>query len=174
MRGRAVAWRPGPRHALAIARQRDVVAVDADTGRRLWRLDTAGAIALAWSADGKYVLALTPRGYELSLGTGSHLAGVDARVSAAAFAPRGHRLAEVRRTRAGSAVSVGGRVLFQGTGTFRDLTWSPDGRWLSFTWPEADQLVFVRATGKRRIEAVANVTAQFESSSIPRVAGWSG
>lgn len=170
--GTAAAWRPGSRHVLAIAGTGELRAVEADNGRVLWRLDTPGARAVAWSADAKYLLALTPRGFELDVGSGSHLTGVDPRVIAAAFAPRGHRLALVRRTKSGSTLSVDGHVRFQGTGTFADVVWSPDGDWLAVSWPAADQLVFVRASGERRIEAAANLADQFESSAFPRIAAW--
>ncbi len=49
---------------------------------------------------------------------------------------------------------------------------SPDGRWLAAGWPEADQLVFVRTSGRRQIRAVSNVTAQFRSRSFPTIQGW--
>lgn len=49
---------------------------------------------------------------------------------------------------------------------------SPDGRWLAAGWPEADQLVFVRAVGGRQIRAVSNVSAQFRSRSFPTISGW--
>jgi len=170
--GQAIAWRPGPRHVLAIGALGTLRAVDVDTGTILWTLDVAGVRDLAWSADGKFILALTRRGYELLLGVGSHLAGIDAGVAAGAFAPRGRVPALVRRTAGGSEVRVGRDLRFQGTGTFRDVLWSPDGRWLAVTWPEPDQLVFVRASGPRKIEAAANFSRQFESTTLPRLGGW--
>ena len=82
------------------------------------------------------------------------------------------RTARVRREGGTSQVLVGGRLRFEGTGTFREPTVSPDGRWLAFVWPEADQLVFVTASGPREIEATANLTAQFDGVATPRLAGW--
>jgi hypothetical protein len=78
----------------------------------------------------------------------------------------------VRRADGASELVVGGRVRFEGTGTFRDVVWSPDGRWLGVAWPDADQIVFVRASGPRRIDAAANLTAQFEGTMAPKIAGW--
>ena len=49
---------------------------------------------------------------------------------------------------------------------------SPDGHWLAATWPEADQLVFLRTSGGPAIRAVSNVSAQFRSRSSPTIAGW--
>ena len=167
--GRAAAWLPGSVRLLAVAGPSGVSLVDANTRRTRWTAPVR-AEKVAWSADGTRLLALgagrytvlSPAGKVLSTGAASD----------AAFAPRGHALAVVRRTEAGSELSVDGRLRFQGTGTFTDATWSPDGRWLAVSWPEADQLVFVRAAGPRRIEAAANVSAQFESASPPRVSGW--
>ena len=49
---------------------------------------------------------------------------------------------------------------------------SPDGRWLAATWPEADQLVFLRTAGGPSVRAVSNVAAQFRSRTSPTIAGW--
>ena len=169
MPGRAAAWLPGSVHLLAVAGPRGVSLVDAERRRTRWTAPVA-ADTLAWSADGTRLLALRAGRYAVLSPAGKVLATGAA--SSAAFAPRGRALALVRRTATGSELAVGGRVRFQGTGTFRDATWSPDGRWLAVSWPEADQLVFVRAAGPRRIAAAANVSAQFESASPPRLAGW--
>jgi hypothetical protein len=59
-----------------------------------------------------------------------------------------------------------------GAGNFAEPVRSPDAVWLAVGWPEADQLVFVRATGRRQLRAVSNVSAQFRSGSFPRVEGW--
>ena len=58
------------------------------------------------------------------------------------------------------------------TGDFAEPVRSPDGRWLAVGWPEADQLVFVRAAGGRQIRAVSNVSSQFRSRSFPTISGW--
>jgi hypothetical protein len=169
MPGRAAAWLPGSVRLLAVARPRGVSLVDADGRRTRWTARVP-ASTLAWSADGTRLLALDAGRYTVLSAAGKVLATGDA--SSAAFAPGGHALALVRRTATGSELYVDGRLRFQGTGTFGDVTWSPDGRWFAVSWPEADQLVFVRATGPRRIVAAANVSAQFDSASHPRVSGW--
>jgi hypothetical protein len=80
--------------------------------------------------------------------------------------------AMIRRRGAASEVVLGAHVVFRGTGVFRDLARSPDGRWLLVTWPTADQFVFVRVVGPRRIRAVSGITRQFGGGSFPRLAGW--
>lgn len=117
---------------------------------------------------------LPGRGHRLAVTVGGRTSVVDADTGAvvsreASAAPRGAR---VRQTGGTSELIVGRLVRFEGTGTFRDPTRSPDGRWLAFVWPEADQIVFVTASGARRFEAAANVTAQFEATTAPRVTGW--
>jgi len=59
-----------------------------------------------------------------------------------------------------------------GPGDFAPPVRSPDGKWLAVGWPEADQLVFVRAVGGRQLRAVANVSSQFRSRSFPTISGW--
>ncbi len=78
----------------------------------------------------------------------------------------------IRRRGAASEVVVDGRVVFRGTGEFRDAARTPDGRWLLVTWPTADQWVFVRLSGRRKIVAVSGITEQFGGGTFPRIAGW--
>jgi hypothetical protein len=78
--------------------------------------------------------------------------------------------ASIRVSRGQSEAVVDGRVVFRGTGVFDQLARSPDGRWLLVTWPTADQWVFVRIEGRRRIVGASRISAQFGGS--PRVAGW--
>lgn len=49
---------------------------------------------------------------------------------------------------------------------------SPDGTWLAATWPEADQLIFLRTEGGPSVRAISNVAAQFRSRTSPRIEGW--
>ena len=62
-----------------------------------------------------------------------------------------------------------GRTIFRSTGAFRQLVFSPDGRWLLVTWPTANQWVFVR-TKPRKIVGAARISTQF--GGFPRVEGW--
>jgi hypothetical protein len=72
--------------------------------------------------------------------------------------------------RAGQSELVkGGRVLFRGTGVFKQVVPSPDRRWLLVTWPTADQWVFIRVH-PRKIVGVSRISSQF--GGFPRVGGW--
>jgi hypothetical protein len=98
-------------------------------------------------------------------------------VLAAAFSPDGRRIAVLRRSDvllldARRPRAAAPRRVFAGAGVLSGLAWSPNGRWLLVGWQTADQWVFVRVTGARRITAVSNVSAQFRSSRFPRVEGW--
>jgi hypothetical protein len=167
--GHAAAWVPGSVRMLAVAGPSGVSLVDAESRRPRWTTQVA-ADELGWSADGTRLLALAAGRYTVLSAAGKVLATGPA--ASAAFAPRGHALAVVRRTPTGSELAVDGRLRFQGTGTFADASWSPDGRWLAVSWPEADQLLLVRTAGPRTIRAAANVSSQFESASPPRLTGW--
>jgi hypothetical protein len=68
------------------------------------------------------------------------------------------------------------RRLFEGSGRFQDLTWSPDGRWLLLGWRDADQWLFIPA-GHGRVHAVSNISRQFDpgatgKAAFPRISGW--
>ena len=78
--------------------------------------------------------------------------------------------ASIRHRAGQSAVLVGGRVVFRGTGSFEQAVRSPDGRWLLVTWPTADQWVFVRPGTPRRIVGASRISVQF--GGFPRVQGW--
>ena len=140
-----------------------VVAGDG-TGDRLVRRNVAVA-APAWVPGEGFRLAYTDRAGRTVI--------VDAdtgRVVRTTAAPAPD--AAIRQRGAASEVVAGGRVVFRGTGEFRDVARSPDGRWLLVTWPTADQWVFVRTDGRREIEAVSGITRQFGGGSFPRIAGW--
>ena len=141
-----------------------VVAGDG-TGDRLLRRNVAAA-APAWLPGEGFRLAYTDRAGRtvvVDADTGRVL-------REGAVAPA--RAPMIRRRGAASEVVVDGRVVFRGTGEFRDVVRSPDGHWLLVTWPTADQWVFVRLVGKRAIVAVSGITAQFGGGAFPRIAGW--
>jgi WD40 repeat protein len=175
----AGAWRPTARHVLAFVASGDIVYVYAvDRCERLWKANGIGTVrSLAWSPDGSQLLVQTADGYVVFSGSGREL--VRRRlpgIVAAAYAPDG-RLAVIRTANGRSELRFGARnksllPRFAGPGTFTDLAWSTDGRWVLVAWREPDQWLFVSASGRRRARAVANVSRQFDSRSFPTLEGW--
>jgi hypothetical protein len=185
------AWRPGARHLVTYAdRQGRLSLVDVDARRRLWRTSPATVpIALAWTTDGRRLVALSPDSIRLFAADGRTLAevglGPGARPEALALDPAGRTAAVALRDRDGrSEVDAfplerglrAPRRLFAGQGRFTDLAWSPNGRWLLVAWREADQWLFVRSSSVRKVAAVSNIARQFDpggtGAGFPRIAGW--
>lgn len=171
----AAAWRPGAAHVLAYASKGIVRVVDADRGTVLLRKPLVGRpIALGWVAD--RLLVLTETRLTLYDDSGGRRLLRRGRFVAASLAPRAQAVAVVRSDGATSAVDVFTRSgerrrVFAGSGRFGALAWSPDGRWLLVPWEDADQWVFVRVAGARRLAPVAGISRQFEGG-FPRVGGW--
>jgi hypothetical protein len=165
----APAWDPRRLHTVAYLARGAIVLRQADTGRVLWRTKVPVAPrSIGWSSDGKYLEATSNRKIVV-LGANGAVHRVVTRLSGrfvdAAFQPRSHRLALSLRTSVGSEVRVvdvdhpgSGQLLFAGPGEFRDIVWSPDGRWLLVGWPTADQWLFLHGS---RVHAVANIREQF-------------
>jgi hypothetical protein len=150
-----------------------------DAGSVLWRsAPFPRPRLLTWSRDGQRLALVTADKVVVFAGTsGRPLAVRFLRgVTDAAFAPGSHDLALVRAREVLVLDADGPRArpqrVFAGAGVFDGVAWSPDRRWILVGWREADQWVFVRVAGKRRIEAVSRVSDQFESASFPRIAGW--
>jgi WD40-like Beta Propeller Repeat len=179
----APAWRPGGRHVLAFVATggRLVVAV-ADTGRRLWSRRLSGVQKLEWSTDGRLLLVQGRRFLRVFSAGGQlryDLLGREAApVVDASFAPGRRRLVFVQEVGAQTQVWIIPRLRPDATaarrilaeGSFRNVTWSPDGRWLLADWQAADQWVFRRIGPVGKIEAVDNIAEQFGRS--PSVAAW--
>ena len=186
------AWRPGAdRYELAYARPGGrIVLADADTARPLRRSPQAIApAALEWTPGGRRLVAMAP-GYVWVLdaalrnrGRTPMPTGTNAR--AMAVHPGGRRVALIRAAPGGRSeiVSIplrgpgGERRLFAGAGTFTDLAWSPNGRWLLVAWREADQWLFIRSDRVRRVDAAKGIRRHFDpggdgAGSFPRVNGW--
>jgi hypothetical protein len=186
----AAAWKPGSEHVLAFARPDGrVEALGADDGTR--RFDTAAGaqpVSLQWSRGGGRLLVARPAGIELLGDSGAvrwrYEVPADSRILAARLAPGGARVAVIL-ARPGSSrlVLVGpsspARTLFSGPGRFSGVEWSPRGRRLLLAWPAADQWLFLSPSGgPAKLDAVANVAAQFSpgarpgAAPFPRVIGW--
>jgi hypothetical protein len=175
----APAWRPGLPHAVVYTNTRGrVFAYNVDAGSDFWVGPPviSGHFLepreLEWSGDGGRLLLVARD--KLVLFGARTAAPLSVRVvrgiRAAAFRP-GTREIALLQTRGGSSeVLLGRRVVFRSTGEFRDLAWSPDGRWLLVTWPTADQWVFVRVGVPRRIVAVSGIARQLGDGAS--VAGW--
>jgi hypothetical protein len=183
----APTWRPGHPYQLAyVTGDRRIVVRDADTAKTLWSADPRSTIdELAWSADGRRLLALSPTVVLIYNASGELRSSVSLPAGSAtidaALSPDGGALALVLGGSSSDVVledirspgSAPHRVL-AGAG-LRQVEWSPDGRWLLVSWPAADQWVFVRVAGAPRIAAVSRIAQQFAAGTnrgFPRVDGW--
>jgi hypothetical protein len=164
------AWQPAQMHTVAyVTANRSVVLRNADTEAVLWRAPLqAVPQSLAWSSDGRLLAAVSPQRIEV-LSADGKVARVISTLSGtfkeAAFRPGGHQLAISIGYTARSETKLlnvdrpgSARLLFAGPGSFGDITWSPNGRWLLVDWPTANQWVFLRGS---RVHAVANIREEF-------------
>ena len=184
----APAWRPGPRHELAVLdAARRITVIDADSGVLVWRLRApAGTLSLSWSADGRRLLAVGTSSRRLYGPTGQTLA-VDAapsgtRYTAGLLAPSGRQVALLQtRGRPGAPLDVvlaaagsrrpALRTLLAGH-DLGDLHFSPAGRWLLVGWHRVDSwLFFATAPGDRRIRIVSGASRHVGHGE-PVVEGW--
>jgi hypothetical protein len=176
----ALAWRPGT-HELAYNNGRNqLVLLDVDRRRVLWRRPAAGLEQLLWSDDGQRLLVADGRPRILDA-TGRTIAAFPKRnLLPAAFVRRSHSIALTNAAGGSSTVSIYSgaryerrRAVFSGAGLFAGLAWSPDGRWLLVDWRSADQWVFIRSAAVRRI-AVRNIGNTFDSGPehYASLGGW--
>ena len=163
---------------LAYVSASEVRVEDSETGRVVWRANRGNAepaTHLEWSVDGRRLLVLARESLQV-FAAGGRLVGDEASERspnvAAAFARDSAGVVVARRRGSESVVAelATGRLLFNGTGTFDGMKFSPYGRWLVISWPTADQWVFVGVAGPRRIRAVAGIAEQFRGRA--RIEGW--
>ena len=195
------AWRPqrepvpagqvvtGPRtNVLAYADRRGRVTVrDADSGRIFWRTHrySSPVRGLEWSVDRRWLLVRTASFVEFLDARGRALRRVTGATLGASMSPDGKRTAFIRPAkRGGSDVFVTGRHgsglprrVFSGPGRITDPTWSTDSTWLLVAWRDADQWLFVRPSRAVRVEAIADISRQFDPGAsgrppFPRIGGW--
>ncbi|MGZ4198090.1 MAG: hypothetical protein ACXVSJ_16875 [Solirubrobacteraceae bacterium] len=188
----APSWQPGSAYRLAyVTATGELMVRSADSNRVAWTAALSGRPReLAWSSDGRRLLAVTSTRASLYDPNGrviATIAGVPGTpIRAASLSPDGGALALIRGAadqdvvvlKLGSTAVQSRRVL-SGAG-LRQLAWSPDGRWLLVSWPAADQWVFVRVTGMPRIAAVSRIARQFSARAaqasaqgrFPSIEGW--
>jgi len=159
--------------------------VEADGEKELWSARTgASPEKLAWSSDGRLLLVVTNSDrHPLYRANGRPARSVRTPASQdvldADFEPGTRDVAYSAFDSASrrSLVVLGDERLQAVEGHIDDLAFSPDGRWLLAGWPEADQLLFLRLPGVRRIVVVDDVRREFDpgstgASAFPRLVGW--
>jgi hypothetical protein len=188
VRGRAAAvrpaWLPHSDRVLTYAtRDGTIATIDVSTGRMLWRAPVS-AEALAWSRDGRRLVALSSRSLTV-LDESGRIRGTIALPGVArelALHPSG-RKAAVRVGRGGETrvlqVPLDGagehahraarRELFQGD--VDGIAWSQNGRRLLVGWRGAGQWLLLGPGN--RIRPLHDVSRELGSTGgFPRVAGW--
>jgi WD40-like Beta Propeller Repeat len=170
-------WRPpGLPHVLAFADVRGRVSVlDADRCSGWRSAPFPHPRALRWSNDGRRLLLVTRDKLVMFDERRARPLGVRflRGVTDAAFRPGSHEVALVRggEVLALDADRLGATPhrLFRVTGRIGQIAWSPNGRWLLVTWPDADQFLFVHG---RRIRAFSGIARQFGGGAFPSIGGW--
>jgi len=175
----AYAWRPGT-HELAYKNGRnELLLVDVDRSRVLWRRATKGIEQLLWSDDGRRLLVSSRPALVLDE-RGRTIAHLPAQIPVAFMPHRESVAVAVNANGRSSVLLLSGpryrhrRLVFSGAGVFAALAWSPDRRWLLVDWTTADQWVFVRVAPTPRVRTISDISATFGTGPESRfsVAGW--
>jgi WD40 repeat protein len=181
------AWKPGDEHVLVYATSDGHVRIiDTDSGHVSggWK---ASSKQLAFSSDGKLLLARSPGALDVYNEVGFHTKHITGgQFVDAAWSPTPGTLAYVTFDPATNRSTVwaadrGGegrpQELFGGAGRIGSVTWSPDGRWVLASWDSADEWVFIRSgDGATKVVARSSITEQLNGHAggpFPAVAGWS-
>ena len=192
----APAWLPREgRTVVAYARADGTVrVVDVDSGRELLRTPRApGVREVFWTPEG-LVAARTTREVRVHDRRGRLLrapvaaprrevvAAVPLTGAWIVYAEYNRRADETQLVREacfgpGPCIAIGPSRFFRGAGRLRDLTLSPDGRWLLAGWPDADPLHFLRLPSVQKIVAVDDVRREFDpggagAAAFPRLSAW--
>jgi hypothetical protein len=199
----APVWSPQGLHLLAYVDAGERLRiVNADSDDTLGSAEALPGIeALGWAADGSMLLEASPRALRTREARTSKLVGelvlgaprevrlpAAASVEAAAFSPSGGTIAALLFSRGNGARPAhsevvlidpaGGppRRLFSVSGRLSGLTWSPQGRRLLVSWPDADQWLFIPIGGPGKIRAIGDISAEFApgegDAGFPRIDGW--
>jgi hypothetical protein len=178
----SLAWRPGT-HELAYAdARRQIVLLDVDRNRVVWRRAVHGVERLLWSGDGRRLLAVSGRSTVFDDG-GRPVASLPSTgsVVGSAFVPGAEDVTLAVDTHARSTVTVyrgprysSQRTIFSGPGVFGGIAWSPNARWLLVDWSDADQWIFVRVTSVPRAITISNINHSFGTGPESRASlgGW--
>ncbi len=197
----APAWKPlseplppgqvaiGPRtNVLAYADRRGRVTVrDVDADRVLWRSHpySLPIRGLEWSPDRQRLLVRTASFAQFLDARGRPTGRVPWPTLGASISPDSRRTAFIRRATGGRSDvlitrrdgSGPPRRVLSRSGRITDPTWSPNGEWLLVARRDADQWLFIRPSRPVRVDAVANVSRQFNPGAtgqppFPRISGW--
>jgi hypothetical protein len=182
------AWRPRSDQVLTYATAGGAIeTLDVVSGRALWRTRSRASgspVALAWSRNGRRLVALSSRSVTV-LDVSGHVLRTIALPAAGlelALHPSGRRAAVVVGG-AGADGGAGTRVLdvpLRGAGRPRQLfqggvdglAWSRDGRRLLLAWRDADEWLLLGPGGRVR-RALHGVSGELGAAGgFPRVAGW--
>jgi len=183
----APAWKPGDAHLLVYATpDAHVRIIDADSGHVSGGWEGSPK-QLAFSPEGKSVLARSAGALDVYNAIGFHTAhiegghfvdaawgGTPSTLAYVTFDPATNRSTVWAAGRGGEARP---QELFGGAGRISSVTWSPDGRWVLASWDSADQWVFIRSgDGATKVVARSSITEQLNGhpgGTFPAVAGWS-
>jgi hypothetical protein len=186
----APAWRWARTRTLSyLTRAGQVRTLQTDTGRVLFEAPAPpGTQSMSWSANGERLLLAGRTRIEALDGDGERVwtakAPGGSEIGAAAISVEGDRAATILVSASGGRSELrvlgpggGGGTLFEGLGSFDDVTYSPDGEWLLLSWRSADEWLFLNPGHPQHVVAVSDVAAQFDpgttsSPSFPSVAGW--
>jgi WD40 repeat protein len=180
----APAWRPGTGHELAFSEPAGRIRIgNADSGTTRGRsAEGQPPTELHWAAGGGRLVALAPATLRLLDSRGRLIRARSAPPGVqyvhAAFSRAGTTLAVLRHRPAAAGseallVSRNGteRQLFSGPGRLGDVAWSPDGRWLLLTWPDADQWLFIRprSTARAQVKTVSDIARGARVKTVPKI-----
>lgn len=173
------AWRNGYVLTYAGASGR-IETLNVDSRRRVWaRRVTDRPSALAWTNDGRRLVALSSRGLRVYDRRGRPVLAKRLPGSAAlALDPSGRRAAVTAASRGGTRVltvplrSDGRpRTLVTGLGRVDGIAWSPNGRRLLVASRDTDQWLLLGPG--RKVRPLSGVSGELGAGAgFPRVAGW--